>query len=86
MLKNKNEESSAPKGFYLSCERVAGGVALIVGGIMSITDFSDSQVMLAGHTGRIGVAGSRLSMTVFENKSVEIVGRVEEIKFIYGKA
>ena len=86
MLKKKNVEPNMPDGFYLACERVTGGISVIVGGIMCVTDFSPEAVMLAGHTGRISVLGKRLAMTVFENKSIEIKGRVEEIKFAYGKA
>ena len=86
MLKIKKPEPNMPEGFYLSCERTSGGVSVIVGGIMSVTDFSPEGVMLAGHTGRISVQGKGLSMAVFENKNVEIRGRVEEIKFAYGKA
>ena len=86
MLKKKNVEPNMPDGFYLACERVTGGISVIVGGIMCVTDFSPEVVMLAGHTGRISVSGKRLVMTVFENKSIEIKGSVEEIKFAYGKA
>ena len=85
MIKSKKKEEKMPIGFYLSCERTVGGVSVIVGGIMSVTDFSEETVSLAGHTGRISVNGKRLSMSVFENKNVEIKGRVEEIKFIYGR-
>ncbi len=85
MIKTKKEEKKMPIGFYLSCERTAGGMSIIVGGIMSVTDFSEETVSLAGHTGRICVNGKRLSISVFENKNVEIKGRVEEIKFIYGR-
>lgn len=86
MLKKKNAEPNMPEGFYLACERVSGGVSVIVGGVMCVTDFSPEAVMLAGHTGRISVFGRGLAMSVFENKSIEIKGRVEEIKFAYGKA
>ena len=86
MIKPKKEYEKMPRGFYLSCERVSGGVSVIVGGIMNVTDFSPETVMLAGHTGRIAISGVKLSMSVFENKNVEIKGRVEEIKLIYGKA
>lgn len=85
MIKTKKEEQKMPVGFYLSCERTVGGLSIIVGGIMSVTDFSEESVKLAGHTGRIAVNGKGLSMSVFENKNVEIKGRVEEIKFVYGR-
>ena len=85
MNREKNEEKNMRAGFYLSCERTAGGLSVIVGGIISVTDFSEETVKLAGHSGRVSVNGKRLSMSVFENKNVEIKGRVEEIKFTYGR-
>jgi len=85
MTKNKKEEPRGELGFYLSCEKVLGGVSVIVGGIMNVSDFSSQSVMLSGHSGRILITGRRLAMTVFENRSIEITGIVEDIRFIYGK-
>lgn len=85
MIKAKKEKGDMPRGFYLSCERTADGMSIIVGGIISVTDFSDEAVKLASHTGRVAVSGNGLSISVFENKNVEIKGRVKEIKFAYGR-
>lgn len=85
MIKAKKEKENMPRGFYLSCERTADGMSVIVGGIISVTDFSEEEVRLAGHTGRIAVSGSGLSISVFENKNLEIKGQVKEIKFAYGR-
>ena len=83
---NKKKNQSPPFGFYLSCERVAGGVSMIVGGIISVADFTEERAEMLSHTGRITVTGRGLSMTVFENKSIELCGRIEGIGFAYGKA
>ena len=85
MIKKSNK-SAPPYGFYLSCERVVGGISMIVGGVIGVVDFTEERVELLSHTGRITVLGHRLSMTVFENKNIEIFGGIEDIKFVYGKA
>ena len=83
---NKENKDRLPYGFYLSCERVAGGISMIVGGVVGVVDFTEEKAELLSHTGRITVFGRRLSMTVFENKNIEIYGGIEDVNFAYGKA
>lgn len=88
---NKTKSSplkEAPKGlsaFHLEADRSRSGLSVILSGIIGISDFSDSFIDLKGHGGRISVHGKKLFISVYENGSVEIVGRVEEIIFKYGK-
>ncbi len=77
-----------PRGlssFHLEADRSKSGLSIILSGIIGISDFSDSFIDLKGHGGRISVHGKKLFISVYENGSVEIVGRVEEIVFKYGK-
>ena len=88
--KNGQKEKSvgAPSGlsgFHLEANRSTRGLSLFLSGIIGISDFSDSYIRLLSHGGRITVNGKRLFINVYENNSVEIVGRVEEIVFSYGK-
>lgn len=89
--KSKRKEVSlkdTPKGlsaFHLEADRSRAGLSIVLSGIIGISDFSDSFIHLKGHGGRICVNGQKLFISVYENGSVEIVGRVEEIVFKYGK-
>ena len=77
-----------PRGlssFHLEADRSRAGLSVVLSGIVGISDFSDSFIHLKGHGGRISVHGKKLFISVYENGSVEIVGRVEEIVFKYGK-
>ena len=87
MTKRKDEEKtfSPPSSFRLEAVRHKRGSALIVSGIVSITDFTSELIVLKGHGVILKVSGKRLDMTVFENNSLEITGRVEGIGFKYGK-
>ena len=85
MIKKKREEQGPSAGFYLSCERVAGGLSLVIGGIVGVSELEDGCTELLTHTGRIMVRGKALRLTTFENKSIEIKGRIEGIFFVYGK-
>ena len=81
----ENNSGHGLSAFHLEADRRCGGLALIVSGIIGISDFSDSFILLKGHGGRVCVQGEKLFINVYENETVEIVGRVEEISFKYGK-
>ena len=86
MIKKKREEGTPRGDFYLSCERSLGGLSLLVGGIIGVSELDDGRTELLSHSGRITVSGRGLKLTIFENKSIEIKGRIEGINFAYGKA
>ncbi|MBR2472694.1 MAG: YabP/YqfC family sporulation protein [Clostridia bacterium] len=92
MTKNNNRQSGSPRpmpsglsAFHIEADRTSRGMAIVLGGIIGISDFSDSSILLRSHGGRIAVNGRALFINVYENHTVEIVGKVEEIVFKYGK-
>ena len=87
-IKNANFPVGVPSGlsaFHLEADRSREGLSIILSGIIGISDFSDHFIHLKSHGGRISVLGKKLFIKVYENSSVEIVGKVEEIVFKYGK-
>ncbi len=85
--KSKGEEKNATTslGFHLEADRSRRGMSVFVSGIIGIGDFSNEQILLRSHGGRVNICGKRLDMVIYENQTVEISGRVEEISFKYGK-
>ena len=77
--------SSAVSSFHLEADRSTNGMSVILSGVIGISDFSDSSIHLLSHSGRIVVNGQKLFICVYENNSVEIVGKVEGVVFKYGK-
>jgi len=77
--------SNAISPFHLDAVRAPRGMTLIFDGIIGLEGFSLEGVELRSHAGRIYVSGKRLKVSVFENRAVEVTGRVEEIRFGYGK-
>lgn len=73
------------RGFRMEAQRCGRGLCLVACPIVGIEDFSDAEVKLKSHGGRIRIGGKRLSVTVLEGGAIEIVGRIEEIGFGYGK-
>ena len=56
--------------------------SLHVGELIGILDFSDKNVFLATHSGRINISGERLNVAIFENKTIQITGKIAEIRLV----
>lgn len=83
---NKGEKRvSPPTSFRLEAVRNKRGMSLMLSGIVGVSEFNDESVHLKSHGCRISVKGKRLCITVFDNSSIEITGKVEGIDFGYGK-
>ena len=87
--KIKNPEAiargSSQNAFHMEADRSARGMSLMLSGIIGITDISNESIVLNSHSCRVFVFGARLSVCIYENNAVEIRGRIEEIRFSYGK-
>ena len=87
----KKENSSIPisdgnlRSMYIEAVRCKSGISMLIDGIIGVTDFSENCIMLSSHGGRINIVGKGLSLCVYESGRVEIVGRIEDIGFCYGK-
>ena len=83
--KKADKRSSPHTSFRLEAVRHRRGMSLMLSGIVCVSDFNDRCVSVKGHGGRVEIQGKRLELTVFENSSIEITGRVEGVCFFYGK-
>ena len=84
-IDNLKKSTKGLSAFHLEADRSCQGLSVVLSGIIGISDFSDSFIDLKGHGGRVSVHGKKLFISLYENGSVEIVGRVEEIVFKYGR-
>ncbi|MBO5206849.1 MAG: YabP/YqfC family sporulation protein [Clostridia bacterium] len=90
MTKRTREGESLPKrrelsGFFIDGKRCGGGMSVAFGRIISIKEYSKERIELLSHGGRVILTGRRLSLSVYEGGTVEVLGRIEEISFTYGK-
>ena len=88
--KKRNSKSSVPlpsavNPFHMEVERATSGIQILVSGIIGVKDFSAESVELLSHSGRVFIYGTRLSMLVYENGTVEVSGRIDSVRFGYGK-
>ncbi len=84
-IKRAVSDIAALSSFRIEASRSSSGMAVFVSGIIGVENFSDTNIVLMSHGGRVSLSGQRLSLGLYENNTVEISGRVEEMCFKYGK-
>ena len=73
------------RSFKLSAEATVGGVRLELTDCIGIREFCDSGVILVTKRGRIEISGDKLSVTLYENHTVELFGSITDIKLCIPK-
>ncbi len=69
----------------IDMQKSSRGAVTVISGIMSISEISENEIELVSHSGRVVLLGDSLGVTVLENRSVEIYGRITEVRLTYGK-
>ncbi|MBQ7333464.1 MAG: YabP/YqfC family sporulation protein [Clostridia bacterium] len=63
--------------FHIEIDKSAGGYSVTASGVLRIVELSESIVSLKCRGGLLTVRGKLLSLSLYENKTVEISGKVE---------
>jgi len=87
MAKEKNQKrdirsGALPSGFHIEVDKILSNVAVSVNNVFSIVDFRDDAAILKMRKGKIKISGDGLSISIYENKIVEIIGKVRNIEFL----
>ena len=89
-MTRKNQKNNAPphtpSAFHVEIDRVPGGVAVLLSGARAIRELTDTTALFRLKGGYMRVRGSNVSVTVYENKTVEVIGGVSCIEFENDKA
>ena len=75
-------QSASPheaRGFHVEIDKRGRDVVTCVGGVQSILDFNTESALLKVRGGRILIRGRDLSVVIYENSGVEIIGRVDTV-------
>lgn len=83
--KGTHKKEKTPR-FHMEAFGNSLGASMLVYGVRHIEDLSEQKILLRVAGGRICVLGSVLTVAVFENKTVEIGGKIQEVKLIYEKS
>ena len=68
--------------FHIDLDRCIRGLAATVSGARSVIDFNESECLLGVKGGRVRIFGKELNISVFENNTLEISGRIGGVEFI----
>lgn len=83
-MTRKNEKSNAvprpPSPFHVEIDRVQGCTAVLVSGVRAIRELTDTTALLRLKGGFLRIKGNNVGVTVYENRTLEIVGGVTSIE------
>ena len=89
-MKKKKEErdavqkKSTPR-FHMEVESGIFGMSVLIVAVRHIEEYSGEQIVLKMAGGRMNLKGQGLYLTVFENKTVEVRGKLSEVCFSYDR-
>lgn len=83
--KQKEKEGARFSSFHLECDRCSQGMRMFVSGIVGIGEYSEESILLKSHGCRMMIQGKKMKICVYENNTVEVVGKILVMEFLYGK-
>ena len=82
---NAVEKNAPPPRFHMEINGEHSGMAVLVYGVRHIEEYSRETLVLKISGGRMRLRGTGLSLSIFENKCMEIRGRLSEVGFSYDR-
>ncbi len=89
-MKKKKEEilvetkKKTPR-FHMEVESGSLGMSVLIVAVRHIEEYSEEHIVLGIAGGHMDLKGQGLGLTVFENKTVEVCGRLSEVCFSYDR-
>lgn len=83
--KIKSEYFGRVTGFHMELDKTLLGFSLSVSGVEGISAFSDTEIIVRLSSFSIRIVGKGLYMTVFEEKRVEVIGKIMGVSILYGQ-
>ena len=88
-MKQNQDETIDPKKkmprFHIEMDGGLRGASLLVCGVQKIEEYSSERLTLKLSGGRMHLKGRDLHLTIFENKTVEVCGKLLEVGFSYDR-
>lgn len=72
-------------GISVDLKKSRIGAVMLLSGVVSVDSLSDSVVVALSHSGRVFINGERMTVSVLENKTLAVYGRIISLEFDYGR-
>ena len=86
ITKMRNSLKTSVVPFHIEADKVGGSFSISCSGVNGIKEFSNKEIRIDAPLFSLVLVGERLRMVVLENKCVEIIGKISDVRFIYDKA
>lgn len=80
--KTEGRPSGLQSGFHIEADRILSTTSVSISNVLSIIDFKDETAILKMRKGKIKIVGEELAISIYENKIVEIKGKVRNIELL----
>ena len=77
----KCEDPFIPYGYHIELNAVSGGIAAVISRVVGIQEITDDFIKIMTKNGNITVSGSSLQIHVFEYKTLQISGKIDNLSF-----
>ncbi len=72
-------------GVYLEMKKGSRLAAFLISGVVSLIEYSEESVTVLTRKGRVSATGSGITVTVLEERRIELFGRIEEVRLSYAE-
>ena len=67
--------------FHIEIDKRYGQMSIVINGTDSILEYSDKSILLRTGKQKVKINGDALTLALYENKAVEVIGKIMEIDF-----
>lgn len=82
VISNKKESLPAIVRFHIEIDKTPKGMSIVINGADCIIDYTEKGVEIKTGKSVVKIDGENLSLALYENKTVEIVGRIGAVSFL----
>ena len=72
-------------GLSLEIRKTKLGAAVVILGVLGVEELTGTSAVILSHSGRVRFVGEGLTLSVFSERTVEVIGKITGVEFSYGK-
>ena len=81
-MQEKRINGAQTSAFHIEADKIGRKISVSIGGVRAVCEFSEEYILLKLSRGKIKISGTGLSISVYENNIVEVLGGVRGIELL----